>query len=135
MYAFFIACDIIIKIIFIVIGIKRLLKIKKDMNIEKKYLLYQNLENSQLKISKEKWTCPSMIKFIFNKIIVLLYLSLIIIFSINFDIIHNIYYIISFITWLISTRLFYKEFRIYKDQTWNGIKHIRISKYIIFFLF
>ena len=130
-YAFFIACDIIIKIIFIVIGIKRLLKIKKDMNIEKKYLLYQNLENSQLKINKEKWTCPSMIKFIFNKLIVLLYLSLIIIFSINFDLIHNIYYIISFITWIISTRLFYKEFRIYKDQTWNGIRIFWILTFIL----
>ena len=146
-------CDFLIKIIFIIIGIKRLLKIKKDMSVEKKYLLYQNLESFQFQIIKEKWTFPSMVKFISNILIVLLYFSSMIIYIIFYVIKDNfndndndnkndldsfLIFImnvsvscISFIAWVISTRLFYKEFRIYKDQTWNGIRIFWILNAII----
>ena len=150
------ACDSAIKLIFILIGTKRLLKIKNDMNIEKKYLLYQSFENSQSQISKEKWTFPSMIKFIFNKLIVLLYFSSMIIvicflfnsdnknllphfitkntkdLNLNYYIINKIVNcLVNCIAWLISTRLFYKEFRIYRDQTWNGMRIFWILHAII----
>ena len=137
-----IGLDSINKIIFIITGIRRLIKIKKDMNIDKKYLLYSNsnMENPQLqKVNKQKWTFPSMSKFILNKLIALLYVASIIIYSIQYNknndihddlikdeniifIIFIIYCFLSCITWLISTRVFYKEFRIYKDQTFSGIR-------------
>ena len=133
--------DLFNKIIFIITGIRRLFKIKKDMNIDKKYLLYSssNMENPQLqKVNKQKWTFPSMSKFILNKLIILLYIAIFIVGFINIDfkesetkfflketnqkIIFSIFCFISCITWLISTRVFYKEFRIYKDQTFKGIR-------------
>ena len=125
------SCDVLIQIIFIIIGIKRLYKIKNHMNIEKKYLSYSNMDNSQLpKIDKQKWTFFSMIKFIINKIIVLLHFSSIIIYFLNFDLSENLiegitftaYCIVNCISWIISTRLFYKEYRIYKDQTYSAIR-------------
>lgn len=121
------ASDSAIKIIFIIVGIKRLLKIKKNMTIEKKYLLYQNMDISQFQINKEKWTIPSMTKFIFNKLIILLYVSLLIVYCIYYNsvpelLIFILYIIVCCTSWLVSTRLFYKEFRIYKDQTWKGIR-------------
>ena len=132
-------CEILILIIFIIIGIKRLLKIKKYMNIEKKYLSYSNLESTQLqlyKVDKQKWTFTAMLKFIINKIIVLLHFSSIIIYFLpyfrsgsNLDhqyliygLIFTVYCVINCISWLISTRLFYKEFRIYKDQSYIAIR-------------
>ena len=123
-----VGCDLVNKGFFVITGTRRLFKIKRDMNVDKKYLLY-NSENSQLKtIEKQKWTFPSMIKFILNKIIVLLYFSFMIIYfldtqeSLMQTLTFNVYCIISCITWLISTRLFYKEYRLYKDQTWSGIR-------------
>jgi len=120
-------CDIIFKIFIIFIGIKRLLKIKNDMKIDNKYLSY--IGNSKTKINiKNKWTFWSMSKFIINKIIILIYISLIIIYIIDDTLWNNgiiiidliffrnyifyIYCIICCIVWLISTRLFYKEYRI-----------------------
>ena len=123
-----VGCDLVNKGFFVITGTRRLFKIKRDMNVDKKYLLY-NSENSQLKtIEKQKWTFSSMTKFILNKIIVLLYFSFMIIYfldtqeSLMQTLTFNVYCIISCITWLISTRLFYKEYRLYKDQTWSGIR-------------
>ena len=145
-----IGLDLFNKIIFIITGIRRLFKIKKDMNIDKKYLLYSssNMENPQLqKVNKQKWTFPSMSKFILNKLIILLYIAIFIVGFINIDfkedkkncflketnqkIIFSIFCFISCITWLISTRVFYKEFRIYKDQTFKGIRIFWIINNII----
>ena len=92
-----------------------------------------------------------MSKFILNKLIVLLYVaSIIIYFIINSNndeneenkdsgiikkdderIYFSIYCSISCITWLISTRVFYKEFRVYKDQTFSGIRIFWIINNII----
>jgi hypothetical protein len=149
-------CDIVFKIFIIFIGIKRLLKIRNDMKIDNKYLSY--IGNSKTKINaKNKWTFWSMSKFIINKLIFLIYISLIIICIINDTLWNNgiiiidliffknyifyIYSIICCITWLISTRLFYKEYRIYRDQAWYGIRTfwivnsvISIFKIILFFI-
>lgn len=149
-------CDIIFKIFIIFIGIKRLLKIKNDMKIDNKYLSY--IGNSKTKINiKNKWTFWSMSKFIINKIIILIYISLIIIYIIDDTLWNNgiiiidliffrnyifyIYCIICCIVWLISTRLFYKEYRIYRDQAWYGLRTfwiinsiISIFKIILFFI-
>ena len=133
------SCDVLMQITFVIIGIKRLYKIKKNMNIEKKYLSYSNMDNSQLpKIDKQKWTFQSMIKFILNIIIVLLHFSSIIIYFLNFnldkDLIEAITFtafcIVNCISWIISTRLFYKEYRIYKDQTYSAIRVFWILKLI-----
>lgn len=147
LFQIIIVSDIIFKLFIIFIGIKRLLKIKKNMKIDNKYIYYSSLNNSNVhKIIKNKWTFFSMVKFIINNLIVLIYLFLIIInifnnklwnydtiidkiFVLNF--IFYIYCIISVITWLISSRLFYKEFRIYKDQTWYGIRTFWIINSII----
>ena len=160
-----IGLDVINKTIFIIIGIRRLFKIQKDMNIDKKYLLYSSssMENPQFqKVNKQKWTFHSMSKFILNKLIVLLYIALIIINFISFDsnednkeydkeddkeddndkgneiitdeyetLCFCIYCSVSCITWLISTRVFYKEFRVYKDQTFSGIRIFWIINNII----
>lgn len=142
-----IGLDSINKIIFIITGIRRLFKIRKDMNIDKKYLLYSssNVDNQQLqKINKQKWTFPSMSKFILNKLIVLLYIGLIVIYFLKDKeenktekyyiiqrIIFYLYCFLSCITWLISTRVFYKEFRVYKDQTFSGIRIFWIISNII----
>jgi hypothetical protein len=149
-------CDIVFKIFTILIGIKRLLKIKNDMKIDNKYLSY--IDNSKTKINaKNKWTFWSMSKFIINKLIFLIYISLIIIYIIDDTLWNNgiiiidlifyknyifyIYSLICCIVWLISTRLFYKEYRIYRDQTWYGIRTfwivnsiISIFKIILFFI-
>lgn len=149
-------CDIVFKIFIIFIGIKRLLKIKNDMKIDSKYLSY--IGNSKTKINaKNKWTFCSLSKFIINKLIILIYISLIIIYIIDDTLWNNgiiiidlifyknyifyIYCIICCIVWLISTRLFYKEYRIYRDQAWYGIRTfwivnsiISIFKIILFFV-
>ena len=149
-------CDIVFKIFTIFMGIKRLLKIKNDMKIDNKYLSY--IDNSKTKINvKNKWTFWSISKFIINKLIFLIYISLIIICIIDDTLWKNgiiiidlifyknyIFYIYSLIccnVWLISTRLFYKEYRIYRDQTWYGIRTfwivnsiISIFKIILFFI-
>lgn len=149
-------CDIVFKIFTIFIGIKRLLKINNNMKIDNKYLSY--LDNSKTKINaKNKWTFFSMLKFIINKLIILIYISLIIIYILDNTLWNNeiiiidlifyknfifyIYCIICCIAWLISTRLFYKEYRIYRDQTWYGIRTfwivnsiISIFKIILFFI-
>ena len=45
-----IACDNVFKLIFFVIGIKRILKINSNMKIDNNYLsLYSNVDNSILK--------------------------------------------------------------------------------------
>ena len=149
-----IGLDVINKTIFIITGIRRLFKIQKDMNIDKKYLLYSSssMENPQFqKVNKQKWTFHSMSKFILNKLIVLLYIALIVINFISFDsndkeddengneiikknhekLYFCIYCSVSCITWLISTRVFYKEFRVYKDQTFSGIRIFWIINNII----
>ena len=73
-------CDIVFKIFAIFIGIKRLLKIKNDMKIDNKYLSY--IGNSKTKINaKNKWTFWSMFKFIINKLIIVIYIALIIIYK------------------------------------------------------
>ena len=136
-----IGLDSINKLIFIITGIRRLFKIQKDMNIDKKYLLYSssNMENSELeKVSKQKWNFPSMTKFIFNKLIILLYIALLVINIIKYNnenykeiIVFIVYCLVSCIAWLISTRVFYKEFRVYKDQTFNGIRIFWIINNII----
>ena len=149
-------CDLVFKIFTIFIGIKRLLKIKNDMKIDNKYLSY--IDNSKTKINaKNKWTFWSISKFIINKLIFLIYISLIIIYIIDDTLWNNgiiiidlifyknyifyIYSLICCIVWLISTRLFYKEYRIYRDQTWYGIRTfwivnsiISIFKIILFFI-
>lgn len=149
-------CDIVFKIFAIFIGIKRLLKIKNDMKIDNKYLSY--IGNSKTKINaKNKWTFWSMFKFIINKLIIVIYIALIIIYIIDDTLWNNeiiiidlifyknyIFYIYSIIccfVWLISTRLFYKEYRIYRDQAWYGIRTfwivnsiISIFKIILFFI-
>ena len=149
-----IGLDVINKTIFIITGIRRLFKIQKDMNIDTKYLLYSSssMENPQFqKVNKQKWTFHSMSKFILNKLIVLLYIALIVINFISFDsndkeddengneiikknhekLYFCIYCSVSCITWLISTRVFYKEFRVYKDQTFSGIRIFWIINNII----
>ena len=143
-----IACDNVFKLIFFVIGIKRILKINSNMKIDNNYLsLYSNVDNSILKkITKEKWTFCSMLKFIILKLIVLIYLSLIIVYVLNNELwninniidlvfltnyIFYIYCSINSITWIIFIRIYYKEFRIYKDQTWYGIRTFWILNSII----
>ena len=136
----FFGCDILIQILFIVTGIKRLIKIKKNMNVEKKYLSYSTIDNTQLiKADKQKWTFFSMLKFIINKIIVLLHFSSIIIYYLDlkfteklvFGLSFSLYCIVNCISWLMSTRLFYKEYRIYKDQTYKGTRIFWILIFII----
>ena len=143
-----IACDNVFKLIFFVIGIKRILKINSNMKIDNNYLsLYSNVDNSILKkITKEKWTFCSMLKFIILKLIVLIYLSLIIVYVLNNELwninniidlvfltnyIFYIYCSINSVTWIIFIRIYYKEFRIYKDQTWYGIRTFWILNSII----
>ena len=90
-----------------------------------------------------------MTKFIIFKIIVLIYLTLIIINIINnklwkqkniIDLIFIEYYLfyiycsINLVTWLFLIRIFYKEFRIYKDQNWFGIRTFLILNAIIFLI-
>ena len=136
-----IACDLANKAILIIMGIKRLLKIKKNMKVDKKYLIYYNDNTRLLTIKKQKWTFSSMIKFILNKLIVLLYFASMIIYFLDFDIdkdlkqaiTFNSYCLISIITWLISTRLYYKEYRIYKDKAWHGTKLFWILNNVINF--
>ena len=142
-----IGCDDFFKIIFSIIVVRRLLKIKNDMNIENKYLLYSNMDGSQLqKIDKQKWTFFSLMKFILNILISFIYVLYLIIYplfkvmNINIGIKNNlliyfiIYYsynLISMITWTLSTILYYKEYRIYKDQTWNSIRIFWVLNNII----
>ena len=42
-----------------------------------------------------------------------------------------IYYSINIITWIILIRIYYKQYRIYKDQNWYGIKAFWILNFII----
>ena len=134
-----VACDLVNKSILIIIGIRRLLKIKKDMKIDKKYLIHYSNNSEIINIKKQNWSFFSMTKFILNKLIVLLYFASMIIYFFDFDIdedlveaiTFNAYCLISIITWLISTRLYYKEYRIYKDQTWYGSKLFWILSGII----
>lgn len=142
--------DIIGKIVFIIIAIKRLIKIHIDMKVNDKYLSRSTIDNSILiKVYKTKWTCCSMLKFIFSKIIALIYLSLILIktlkknggnkividdlmFYNKFIIIFYIYCSINFIAWIISIRLYYKEYRIYKDQTRNVLRIFWILNFVFY---
>ena len=149
-FIIFAGCDLVNKGIFVITGIRRIFKIKRDMNVDKKYLLYNN-DNSQFqKIDKQNWTFPSMTKFVLNKLLVLLYLSIMIITIIYYlknkkfkdkegsqltateKVSFIVVCFLSSITWLISTRLFYKEYRFYKDQTWKGIRLFWIINNILY---
>ena len=135
-----IGSDLANKTFFLVTGIRRLIKIKKDMKVDKKYLLYSGSRDTTQfqKNDKKNWTFFSMTKFILNKLLTLLYFSSIIIYFLNYKeielkqaITFTSYYAISCITWLLSIRVFYKEYRIYKDQTWNGIRIFWILNIIL----
>lgn len=148
LFQIIIIIDNIMKIIFNIIGIQRLIKINSNLRITNKYLIYSNIDNSSEKnqIYKLNWTFCSMTKFIILKLIAFIYISIMAIYALKNilfkensiidslfykEYLFYIYYSINIITWIILIRIYYKQYRIYKDQNWYGIKAFWILNFII----
>ena len=95
----------------------------------------------------KKWTPISLIKLILNVLLILIFLSLGILKCVNdkyIDILECLssnedyskyilppYYFFSSFIFLISTILYYKEFRSYRNQSWNGLRFLWFTHGII----
>ena len=130
--------DIITKIISLILYIKRFSEISKERK-SKSILSLTYFENQSKKDNNPKWTKTLTFKFIINILLTLLSLSLGILCLLKylkddndndcvFDncLIHTIIYVSYFtfeaLIWLLSSILYYKEIKYYRNQSWNGLR-------------
>ena len=130
--------DIITKIISLILYIKRFSEISKERK-SKSILSLTYFENQSKKDNNPKWTKTLTFKFIINILLTLLSLSLGILRLLKylkddndndcvFDncLIHTIIYVSYFtfeaLIWLLSSILYYKEIKYYRNQSWNGLR-------------
>ena len=137
--------DIITKIISLILFIKRFSAISKEIKNKTK-ISYPYLEPS-FSSSKENgnWTCTSKFKLSINIIISILSFGIGILFylkikdedRLNDDCVFNdcdkyilillIYFLFEGIIWILSSILFYKEIKNYRNQSWNGLRFFWFS--------
>ena len=134
--------DIITKIISLVLFIKRLSAISKEINKKSSLLPFytDTLKKSQ---KSENWSKTSIFKFTINIILSLssFYIAIVkLIFKYIFKegvhssdndcdledlikiIIFTMYFLFEGIMWIFSTILYYKEINNYRNQSWNGLR-------------
>ena len=135
-------CDVITKLISIILFIKRLHEISKK-NKENPMLSFSFLDNNNTHQNKtRKWSKILLFKFSINIILMMISFSMGIIFFIDTDSCSKIFdyenynylrYIIIFyflfegIIWLFSSILYYKEACFYRNQSWNGLRFFWFS--------
>jgi hypothetical protein len=140
--------DMITKIISLILFIKRFSAISKEIK-DKSSLSYSYLDTS-LKSQKEKgnWTCTSIFKLEINILISILSFGIGIILYLKInkgkddDFVFNdcnkyipfIYFLIEGIIWILSSILFYKEIKNYRNQSWNGLRFFWFSNGIFNFV-
>ena len=130
--------DIVTKIISLILFIKRFSEISSKLN-KNSILSFTYFENSK-DGKKTNWTKTSIFKFMINIILSILSLSLGILCIIKylkdkknnseciFDncllnmSIYTFYFIFEALIWLLSSILYYKEIKNYRNQSWNGLR-------------
>ena len=135
-------CDVITKLISIILFIKRLHEISKKNEVNP-MLSFSFLDNNNTHQNKtRKWSKILLFKFSINIILMIISFSMGIIFFIDTDSCSKIFdyenynylrYIIIFyflfegIIWLFSSILYYKEACFYRNQSWNGLRFFWFS--------
>ena len=145
---FIVIADVLFKLIFLCLAVMRIYTITKEMK-QNPILSFLYLDSTISSDNKnKKWTPISLIKLILNVLLILIFLSLGILKCVNdkyIDIILEClssnedyskyilppYYFFSSFIFLISTILYYKEFRSYRNQSWNGLRFLWFTHGII----
>ena len=130
--------DIVTKIISLILFIKRFSEISNKLN-KNSILSFTYFENSK-DGKKTNWTKTSIFKFIINIMLSILSLSLGILCIIKYlkdkknnnecifgncllnMSIYSFYFIFEALIWLLSSILYYKEIKNYRNQSWNGLR-------------
>lgn len=131
--------DIITKIISLILFIKRFSDISKEINIKTSLPFNYYDDSLKRKHSSKNWSKTSIFKFIINIILTILSFSIVIVCLVfiflklyyyndySLDnllilIIVSGYYLFESIIWLLSSILYYKETKYYRNQSWNGLR-------------
>ena len=149
--------DIITKFISLILFIKRFYYISKE--VKNKYPLSLTYLDNSLKEEKENknWSKTSIIKLIINIILSIISFALGVLFFLYYfkivgdylntqkifpykdkdnykKIIITIYFLFEGLIWLLSSILYYKETKYYRNQSWNGLRFFWFSNGIYTFL-
>ena len=130
--------DIITKIISLILFIKRFSDISKEINIKTSLPFNYYDDSLKRKHSSKNWSKTSIFKFIINIILTILSFSIVIVclvfiflklyynvyslYNLIILIIVSAYYLFESIIWLLSSILYYKETKYYRNQSWNGLR-------------